>query len=207
MCHLSITIFLLILAIISFTDSSDAFCVVIVLVLSCDAHVTCHVMHMLPVMWCTHYLFSSLVLGTWLELQTRDKVRHLHSKIVNTWIISSPQSVSLQRVCQYRGVSAHRGCTWQLAMCAPVTHSHILCGVIILYLTSVFILIYVRYTSCCKIGDITEHKKLLLLYIYFLLDIQYVEHFSWKVCCGVWVAHNSVDKNSGLWCDTMWMGI
>jgi hypothetical protein len=55
MCHLFNTIFLLILAIISSADSSDTFCVVIGLVLS-------FVMH-------RSYLFSLLVIGTWLELQ------------------------------------------------------------------------------------------------------------------------------------------
>jgi len=55
MCHLSITIFLLILAIISFAHSSGIFCVVI-------GPVLLYVVH-------TCYLFSSFVLGMWLELE------------------------------------------------------------------------------------------------------------------------------------------
>jgi hypothetical protein len=149
----------------------------------------------------------------------------MHSKNVSTWIISSltvwttwkrpnvyllGPLLLLQLVCEYRGVSAHHGCTCHLERCTQITSSHILCGVIVLYPISVFILIYARYTSCCKTGDIREHKKLLFLYVYyiyiFFFNIQYIEHFGWKACCEGWVAPKSVDKNSALWCDIIWMG-
>src|SRR5215469_14298584 len=61
MCHFSITIFFLILVIISSADSSGTLCVVIVLVLSCDAHV------LSVFIACTRY-----VAGT----AGQDKVRH-----------------------------------------------------------------------------------------------------------------------------------
>jgi hypothetical protein len=66
MCHLPTTIFL-ILAIISSDDISGTFCVVIGLVLS-------FVMH-------RSYLFSSFVIGPWLELRAETRKNTMHSKM------------------------------------------------------------------------------------------------------------------------------